>query len=473
MLKIAIIGGGFSGTMLCTHLVRNTAGPMELILINERDVLNTGIAYDPYSEKFLLNVITFRMSAFPADPDHFLNWVMLRDHFKGKERELIGKSYLPRKLYGEYLKDIWEETLRQAKENQVIVTVINSAVTDISHSKDFTELILKDGTSIKAQYGVIASGNHVPGNPQIKSSFFTESANYFQNPWHRHSVSDLNSNKPVLIIGNGLTMVDTVMGLLEQGFSGQIISISPNGFNILPHRPNGLAYTKLVEEIDSSTSLYQLVKLFNKHKKLVRQYGLSAEPIIDSLRPLTQKIWINLTIREKRVFMARLRHLWGVARHRIPLNIHDKLQQLRIDGHLQIYSGRLIDIIENQGEISATFFDKKQRREVQIQVSRVINCTGPETDLSKLEDNYLKNGLLKGLLSQDELKLGINADPNTFEVINSLGFVESGLFTLGSNLKGILWESTAVSEIRVQAEQIAKRIHSLNDEKLAFKNLNT
>jgi uncharacterized NAD(P)/FAD-binding protein YdhS len=103
----------------------------------------------------------------------------------------------------------------------------------------------------------------------------------------------------------------------------------------------------------------------------------------------------------------------------------------------------------------------------------VINCTGPETDLSKLEDNYLKNGLLKGLLSQDELKLGINADPNTFEVINSLGFVESGLFTLGSNLKGILWESTAVSEIRVQAEQIAKRIHSLNDEKLAFKNLNT
>jgi uncharacterized NAD(P)/FAD-binding protein YdhS len=446
---------------------------MEVILINESDVLNTGIAYDPYSEKFLLNVITSRMSAFPAEPDHFLNWVMLRDHFKGKERELIGKSYLPRKLYGEYLKDIWEETLRKAKENQVKVTVIHSAVADISYSKDFTELILKDGTSIKAQYAIIASGNHVPGNPQIKSSFFKDSSNYFQNPWDRHSVTGLNSNKPVLIIGNGLTMVDTVMGLLEQGFSGKIISISPNGFNILPHRHNGLSYTKLVEEISSGISLYQLVKLFNKHKKLVREYGLSAEPIIDSLRPLTQKIWINMTIREKRVFMARLRHLWGVARHRIPLNIHDKLQQLRIEGQLHIYSGRLNDIIEDQGEITATFFDKKQKKEVQIQVSRVINCTGPETDLLKLEANYLKNGLLKGILSQDELKLGINADPNTFELINEKGFVESGLFTLGSNLKGVLWESTAVSEIRVQAEQIAKRIHSLNAGKPAFKNQDT
>jgi uncharacterized NAD(P)/FAD-binding protein YdhS len=225
-----------------------------------------------------------------------------------------------------------------------------------------------------------------------------------------------------------------------------------------------------LEEISNSTSLYQLVKLFNKHKKLVREYGLSAEPIIDSLRPLTQKIWINLTIREKRVFMTRLRHLWGVARHRIPLNIHDKLQQLRIEGQLHIYSGRLSDIVEDQGGITATFYDKKQQKEVQTQVSRVINCTGPETDLLKLDSNYLKNALLKGILSQDELKLGINANPNTFELINGKGFVESGLFTIGSNLKGVLWESTAVSEIRTQAELIAKRIHFLNAQKLDSKN---
>ncbi len=58
-------------------------------------------------------------------------------------------------------------------------------------------------------------------------------------------------------------------------------------------------------------------------------------------------------------------------------------------------------------------------------------------------------------MSQDELKLGINADPDTFEALDSAGNIQSGLYVMGSNLKGVLWESTAVSELRVQAEKIA------------------
>ena len=458
MVEIAIIGGGFSGTLLGVHLIKNVNGPLDIKLINETDVLNTGIAYNPYSKKALLNVHSSRMSAFASDPDHFLNWVMLQDHFKEKDRALIANSFLPRYLYGEYLKDIWKEALRLAKQKKIQVHVITSSVKDLTILADSIDIELKDKSRLSVKYGIIASGNHLPGNPRIKSSFFTDGTNYFQNPWDIRSVSRINSKDPVLITGNGLTMVDTVMGLLENGFQGQIMSISPNGFNILPHRHNGLSYTKLVEEITDQTSLFDLVKLFNKHMKLIREYGLSAEPLIDSLRPLTQIIWKRLTIAEKRIFMSRLRHLWGVARHRIPLHIHDKLQQLRIEGRLQIVSGKLIDIIENEGKIIAYFYDKKQKQSVQLAVSRVINCTGPETDLLKLENNYLKNALLKGILCQDELKLGINADPDTFEALNSAGQIQSGLYVMGSNLKGVLWESTAVSELRVQAEKIAGNI---------------
>lgn len=455
MVKIAIIGGGFSGTMIGVHLINNAITPLEIKLINETDVLNTGIAYNPYSKKALLNVVSSRMSAFASDPDHFLNWVMQQDHFRDKDRTLIANSFLPRYLYGEYLKDIWKDALKRAEGKKIQVDVISSSVKDLTLLNSSIDLDLKDKPRLSADYAIIASGNHLPGNPNIKSSFFTSSANYFQNPWDIRSVSGINSKEPVLIIGNGLTMVDTVIGLLENGFQGQIVSISPNGFNILPHRHNGLSYTKLVEEIGDKTSLFELVNLFNKHMKLIREYGLSAEPLIDSLRPLTQTIWKRLTIAEKRIFMARLRHLWGVARHRIPLHIHDRLQQLRIEGRLHIVSGKLIDIVENEGNIMALFYDKKQKQSVQLAVSRVINCTGPETDLLKLDDNYLKNALLKGIISQDELKLGINADPDTFEALDSAGNIQSGLYVMGSNLKGVLWESTAVSELRVQAEKIA------------------
>src|SRR5690606_19129266 len=125
---------------------------------------------------------------------------------------------------------------------------------------------------------------------------------------------------------------------------------------------------------------------------------------------------------------------------------------------LQIFSGKLIDIVEHDGEIKVSFYDKKQKSQVELGVSRVINCTGPETDLLKLEDHYLRNALLKGFISQDELKLGIKADPDTFEVLNHFAQVQPGLYTIGSNLKGVLWESTAVSELRVQAERIAESI---------------
>ena len=76
----------------------------------------------------------------------------------------------------------------------------------------------------------------------------------------------------------------------------------------------------------------------------------------------------------------------------------------------------------------------------------------------QLEKSLLKNCLLKGTISQDNLKLGINADTETFQVIDRQGNKHENLFTIGSNLKGMLWESTAVSELRTQAEKLAENI---------------
>jgi uncharacterized NAD(P)/FAD-binding protein YdhS len=253
-------------------------------------------------------------------------------------------------------------------------------------------------------------------------------------------------------------MVDTVLGLLEQGFKGEIYSISPNGFNILPHRHNGLKYSKLLEELQDDMNIYELVKLINKHIKTVREYGVSAEPIIDSLRPQTQKIWKSFTDHEKELFMSRLRHLWGVARHRIPLHSHDKIQQLRIDGKLHINSGKIIDITELSESITVQYFDKKENGIKVIDVSRIINCTGPETDLANIDKSFLKNCMLKGILTQDKLKIGIKADTESFQIINSVGKPHPNLYTIGSNLKGELWESTAVNELRGQAEKLAEKL---------------
>jgi uncharacterized NAD(P)/FAD-binding protein YdhS len=457
MKRIGIIGGGFSGSLTAIQLIHKSDA-CEIILINKQETFNKGFAYNPYSDKQLLNVIAAKMSAFAEQPDHFLDWVMEQNEFKNRDRTLIANSFLSRKLYGAYLVDVWNQNYPLAAEKGIKVRLLNQFVVDINIETNSVSLFLDNGETILVDQCVIATGNQVPRNPSIKNETFYPNNNYFQNPWIREAVQHVIPNLPVLIVGNGLTMVDTVLGLKENGFNGEIYSISPKGFNILPHRHNGLKYEKLVEELLDDMSLREIYQLVSKHIKAVREYGVSAEPVIDSLRPHTQRLWKGLSDEEKAFFMSRLRHLWGVARHRIPLHTYDKIQQLRIDGKLHIQSGRIVDFVEQSNAIEVSYFDKKEGTIKSLFVSRIINCTGPETDLRKVENSFLKNCLLKGDIVQDALKLGINTNTETFQVKKADGTCHSNLFTLGGNLKGELWESTAVNELRIQAERLAEQL---------------
>ena len=461
MRKIGIIGAGFSGTMTAVHLIHNTSDPIEIILINEKKTMHKGIAFEPYSKQHLLNVTTIKMSAFADDKEHFLNWVMMHDNYSSKDRNIIADSFLPRYIYGQYLDDIWLEATSSAKAKQVKITHKDGLVTDLDVSAEDATLYINNGEKLTVDACIITSGNNAPGNPRIPNQKFYESPNYYQNPWGKASVINTVANKPILIVGNGLTMVDTVLGLRENGFENEIYSISPNGFNILPHRHNGFVYTKLIDELKDDATFLDIVKLFNKHIKLIREFGLSAEPVVDSLRPLTQEIWKRLTQREKKIFISRFRNLWGVARHRIPLHIYDKLQKQRIDDKLNIRAGKLLNITEENGDVNVEFYNKKTQRNENLIVQRVINCTGPETNLEMLNENFLSKCQKKGIVVQDEFKLGINADSNTYQVLDKYGNQIKNLFTIGSSLRGMLWESTAVNELRYQADRLARVILSL------------
>ena len=456
MKQIGIVGAGFAGTMTTVHLVDKLNQACEIIIINEKKTFNTGITYNPYSAKQILNVVTHKMSAYPSGPDHFLDWTMSRPEVEGKDRNLVANAFLPRQLYGEYLHAIWASMTRKAETKNIKLTLIESLVTGLEINEASIELKLENGDKIWVDECLITTGNHIPGNPPIRNPKFYHNKRYFQNPWQLEAVTNVDSDLPILIIGNGLTMVDTVLGLLENGFKGTIYSVSPNGFNILPHRHSNLTYTKLIEELTDGATLLDIVRLVNKHRKALRAYGISAVPIVDSLRPHTQRIWKHFTEKEKALFMSRVRHLWGVARHRIPMHIHDRLQQMRIDGRLQIISGKILDMIESEGRVSVEYLAKKSHQTELLYVSRIINCTGPETDLMKISDSFLKDCLLKGMLTQDSLKLGINTDTNTFRILKPDGTPHQHLYTIGSNLKGELWESIAVNELRTQAVQISE-----------------
>lgn len=464
MLKrqIAILGGGFSGVVLAVQLAKQLQCPCKILLIDSNINFNKGIAYNPYSLKHILNVPAGKMSAFPEDSQHFVTWLINNyNEYKGISQDLLVNAYVPRYIYGRYLQSLWQECIGQAASKNSSLHVIDAKVTDMDVRASSVGLVLSTGECIDADYCVLATGNTLPRNIPIKNTAYYNSSSYFQNPWDVRAVEQLVNDKPVLIIGNGLTMVDTVFGLLEHGFTNTIYALSIKGFSVLPHRYGGMAYTKLTEEFYPNITLRELVRLVNKHVKLVRTMGLSAESVIDSLRPYSQQLWKGFSLEEKRIFLSRLRHLWGVARHRVPLHIHDKLQQLKIEGRLQVKAATIVDIEQRGDEVLVSYYDKKRNTQEQLTVSRVINCTGPETDIERLDKHILTACLKKGIVVPDELKLGIKADTTTFRVQDARGKLHHHLFAIGTLLKGELWETTAVPELRVQAATIAAQLVSL------------
>src|ERR1700734_4212207 len=75
MTTIAIVGAGFSGTLLALHLRRRCPPPTRLVLFEPNSQFGRGLAYGTGNASHTLNVPAGRMSAFHDRPNDFLEWL--------------------------------------------------------------------------------------------------------------------------------------------------------------------------------------------------------------------------------------------------------------------------------------------------------------------------------------------------------------------------------------------------------------
>lgn len=456
--SIGIIGAGFCGIMTLVHLVRNATAPLSITVFNKKHPRAKGIAYHTYSDLHLLNVEAKNMSAFTETPDHFVRWCE-RNQIQNQKGEL-STSYLPRNIYGKYLESILNDTLKE-KPTHIDINFVDDEVTDVDSSDETFSVHTSSGNSYSAHKIVLATGNEIPGDPSVKNTSFLKSPNYFNNPWSEDAVSFLPKNKTILIIGTGLTMVDTVLGLKEKNFDGKIIALSPRGFKILPHRKHH-PQRLILDELEPPYDLNTVFRLFYKHVRMARTHGQSGETVVDAVRSKTQEIWQHLSLSDKKKFMTHLRHMWGLARHRLPGHIHNQVEGLINESKLEVIAGKISDIIEDDFGIHITINRRADQQNFTLNVARVINCTGPQTDIRKQKGKLYLNLIAKKLITPDEMNLGIHATADG-RVIEATGTAGNRIFTLGSLLKGRLWESTAVPELRTQAKKVADLLLSSSE----------
>jgi len=450
--SISIIGGGFAGTSLVRQLVERTT-PIKITLFNFDSEISKGVAYGCLQNTSLLNVETSKMSAFADHPTHFLDWCANHPTYINDSKEIIGSSFMPRKIYGDYLHSIWLETIELAKSKKCELIIINEEVLALNLIENKLTVFTANNSHTFDKC-VLATGNELPGKPKNLPNSFIESTNYFKNPWNI-DFDKIDPALPVLIIGNGLTMADAVLNLRENHFQQKIISISPNGFNILPHRNFNFSFESALSTIQTPISLLELIHLFNLEAKKLKKFGVSPEPIIDAFRPNIQKVWRQFSDEEKSKFMRRVRHIWGVARHRIPFISYDKIMREQINQRLVILAGSVLELSETSAGNKVKIWNKRSLQEIEILVGSVINCTGPETNVLKSSNKLLKQLRHDGLISQDKLNLGLRVNYTNFKTINSKNEENQNLFAIGSLLKGELWESTATNELKNQAKELA------------------
>lgn len=201
-----------------------------------------------------------------------------------------------------------------------------------------------------------------------------------------------------------------------------------------------------------------LLKAVRRHIAAAEAEGGNWRAVIDSLRHETPQIWMDLPVAEKRYFMQHLSRYWNVARHRMPSAAAAVLQNMIAGGKLEILRGRLKEIaLASGGSFHVTFAEYGVLRTVSADV--LVNCIGAQSNFAKVDSELVQNILAAGTVRTDELAMGLDATPDG-RLIGNDGRIHQNIRTLGPALKGILWETTAIPEIRSQARTLALKLLS-------------
>lgn len=435
---IAIVGGGISGTLTVLNCIKQSQKPLSIIWFDAQNNFCKGFAYSTSEDNHLLNVRANNMSIFVDQQNHFVNWLSQNHpHYNAKD-------FVPRKLFGEYA----QATFDDLKNTNPLVSIIQIPEEVISIEKINNGFELKSQQSYLIQKLVLAFGNFLPAHPKSVSKEFILSGNYFQNAFHSHLIQQALTQKNITIIGSGLTMIDIVSSLSHHYYKGIINIISPHAYIPQPHHENSLPSVLPFIEEDKKYSLLELLSLVNQQLKKVKTEGLNPHSVIDVMRPYLQTIWVNFSLDEKKQFLRHLRHKWGVARHRAPSQSMTVFQELISNNKITIIKGRIFDI--KTGDNFWIFYSNSQNTQQVLETDMIINCTGPESDYTKIKIPLIQQLLKNQIIAPDFINYGI--------MVQKDGLISQNVYTIGPPLKGILWESTAVPEIRVQAHELATKI---------------
>lgn len=430
-LRVGIIGGGASGTIVAARLLRQSDRPVEVVVYEPRDRLGEGVAYSTTDPHHLLNVPACGMSALVEDPDHFRRWA-----------GIAPTDFAPRRDYARYLRALLSESVDLAPAGSEL-SVVRELVTNVGLTPT-PWIVTGNGSYSSFDRVVIATGNDAPAVPEAIASARLPQGRVVTDPWAPDALADVQPGECVLLVGTGLTGVDVAMTLATTVRGVRMVALSRHGLVPAAHEDPWQPRHDVPEWDPSEITPRDLARY-------VRSFGADWRRGLDSLRPITPALWQAFDDRTREQVVRHGARFWDVHRHRMAPQVARVFDRLVRAGRVRLHTAGLQSAIATAAGVDVLLSCGETLR-----VDRIVVCTGPTGLASR--DPLARLLVARGQATPGPLGIGYDIDPVTGALRDGDGAPYETVSTVGPPRRGALWEATAIPEIRQHADDVAHAI---------------
>ena len=447
---VAIIGGGFSGTVAAIRLLSSPqrGGPTlpfgSRVVLVEPGRAGEGLAYRAGPDYWRLNVPAEKMSAFPEKPDDFLVFA------RGRNPLVSGGDFLPRSWYGDYLSDRLEAA-KSRSPRWLSFERARARATEIDVAHASARIWLTDGSMIEADRVLLALGNAPAAAPLAGAADVVDDA------WDLRWTERLPTYVPrVLLVGTGLTMIDIALAISERRPDARMTAISRHGLLPLPHGD----VTHEATPNFGASALLAHGPLSGRLQRFRAQVGASGgdwRAVLQQVREVMPALWRAAPRRLQRRFLRHLRVFWDVHRHRVPTETLQKIEAMRKEKRLEVRAGRIVETRRIKDGVVVAWRPRGSDKLREELFDAVVNVTGPDGDPDRSSCPLVKSLIGQGLCEPDGLGLGWSVGPDG-RLFDANGNASRVIFYSGPLLRARHWEATAVPELRVHVARTASAV---------------
>src|SRR5690606_34532171 len=199
-MRITIVGAGFSGVALAAALQRRAPADAHIHLVGVDRGYGGGVAYGEARPEHVLNVRAHDLGLSPDEPEDFADWVNLGDRRRN--------AFLPRQLYGDYLRDRLHELLHAPgapvhagrRAGGARVHAVRREAVAIERVDRGFAVRMDDGAAILGDTVVLAVGALPPPPLAGVGPRLAVHPSYIGWPWQQHAIERIDPDARVLVV---------------------------------------------------------------------------------------------------------------------------------------------------------------------------------------------------------------------------------------------------------------------------------